>query len=275
MEPGRITSRCLSPFRSVVYLGLSSTLLFYGCAMGGRHSNALLSKDRSLLLGQSIVEPSKVSSNRELVVLVHGMTRTPLSMVPLKRFLQQSGYEVLNFGYLSFGLTVRKISEKLSVAVTQKMSEETFEKVHFVGHSLGAIVIRHMLSVKVPKQVGRVVMLAPPNQGSTRADSLVNWLAWLYRVLPELTTNRSSTVRSLPEVPAVQVGIVAGSRDSTVRLEQTRLNSQTDHVVVSSGHSLIMFYPEVHRRVVHFLARGSFQEETSEPVKSSSTTVTP
>ena len=243
--------------------------------MSGRQSNVLLSKDRSLLLGQSIAERSKVSGNRELVVLVHGMGRTPLSMVPLKRYLQQSGYEVLNFGYFSFGLTVRKISEKLSVAVAQKMSEETFEKVHFVGHSLGAIAIRHMLSVNAPTQIGRVVMLAPPNQGSTRADSVVKWLTWLYRPLPELTTNRSSTVRLLPEVPAVQVGIVAGSRDSTVRLEQTRLNSQTDHVVVSSGHSLIMFYPEVHRWVVHFLARGSFQEETDKPEKSSSTTVAP
>ena len=48
-----------------------------------------------------------------------------------------------------------------------------------------------------------------------------------------------------------------------------------DHVVVSSDHGLIMFYPEVHRRVVHFLARGSFREETSEPVKSSSTPLTP
>ena len=58
--------------------------------------------------------------------------------------------------------------------------------------------------------------------------------------------------------PDVSIGIIAGARDSTVPVANTHLEGETDHVVVDTGHSLIMYDADVKRHVVEFLRQGRF-----------------
>lgn len=197
----------------------------------------------------------------ELVVVAHGMGRSPFSMWPLKKALEAEGYEVLNFGYSSYCCSIAEIGESLRREIAAKMGPQ-HTKVHFVGHSLGNIVFRYVLTRDtLPERVGRVVMLAPPNQGANAANSFAGLAGWLLRPVPELRADSTSTVRRLPRVRDIQIGVIAARDDRTVKLPETHLPEETAHLVVAGGHSFIMRREDVKVQMVMFLRTGRFAPE--------------
>jgi triacylglycerol esterase/lipase EstA (alpha/beta hydrolase family) len=115
-------------------------------------------------------EPGARAPRGELVVLVHGMGRTARSMEPMRAALDSAGFDVINIGYSSYCCGIAE----LGVAVRRELEARRLPahtRVHFVGHSLGNIIVRWILTQPDPPAgVGRIVMLAPPNQGSHEAD---------------------------------------------------------------------------------------------------------
>jgi hypothetical protein len=201
--------------------------------------------------------PTATEKN-ELVVLVHGMGRTSLSMLPLEWALEAEGFRVLNWGYSSFCCSITELGDLLEHDL-ERLSGPAPRRVHFVGHSLGSAIIRSLLTQEVvPWTVGHVVLLAPPNQGSHTADRFAPYLGWLLKPLPELRTERSSTVRRLPPVEGVRIGVIAGRFDAKVRPEETVLAEQGEHMVVPATHAFLMFRGDVQRLVITFLREGRF-----------------
>lgn len=197
----------------------------------------------------------------ELVVIAHGMGRSPMSMWPIKKALEAEGYEVLNFGYSSYCCSIAEIGEKLRAELARTVGPQ-HTQVHFVGHSLGNIVIRYVLTRDtLPPRVGRVVMLAPPNQGAHAANTFAPFAGWLLRPVSELRADTAATVRKLPRVRDVQIGVIAARDDRTVKLPETHLAEETAHVVVGGGHSFIMRREDVKRQLVAFLRSGRFVTE--------------
>ncbi|HYR10981.1 MAG TPA: alpha/beta fold hydrolase [Longimicrobium sp.] len=199
---------------------------------------------------------AEAKDTRELVILVHGMGRSPASMWILARRLEADGYRVVNFGYRSTRGSVAELGARLGRRAAERTGGAP--RVHFVGHSLGTVIIRSMLAQAPPERVGRVVMLAPPNQGAASAD---RWAPMLGGVMPhirELRTTPQSTARTLPLPKGVDVGIIAGSRDHKVRVAETRLDGARDHLVIRSFHSWMMNRSDVHRHIVTFLRHGRF-----------------
>jgi len=194
---------------------------------------------------------------RDLVVLVHGMGRTPLSMWPLARRLEREGFDVLNWDYSSTGPTVEELGRQLAAAVRER-PRPAGTHVHFVTHSLGGIVVRAALLADPPPDLGRVVMLAPPNQGARAADAAAPWLGWLWKPLAELGTADGSACRSLPAPAGVPIGVIAGRYDGKVKVEETHLDGETDHVVVPGTHSFLMLRSDVQTYVLAFLRTGRF-----------------
>ena len=206
------------------------------------------------------VEAAPPCQERELVVLVHGMGRTPLSMLPMAVALRREGYEVLNFGYSSYGPSVAQLGSKLAAEVRARRDDGPMRRVHFVGHSLGNIIVRWMLAYERPDALGRVVMLAPPNQGSRLADRLEGALGWLLEPLSEVTTDSLSTARRLPPPEEVEFAILAGDRDGKVSVAETFLAGAREHRVVPSRHTFIMLRPSVVEMTGRFLSGGTFDE---------------
>lgn len=195
----------------------------------------------------------------ELVVLVHGMGRTPLAMLPLARSLRRQGFDVLNFGYSSYGPSIEQIGRRLQERLTQRLMERPVAAVHFVGHSLGNIIIRWLLEHARPEPLGRVVMLAPPNRGARVADRLAPYLKWLLKAIAELTTDADGMAVRMAPPRGVAQAIIAGSRDGKVRVEETRLPGATAHRIVAAGHTFIMMKREVQALVARFLCKGSLE----------------
>ncbi len=194
------------------------------------------------------------SEPRDVVVLVHGMGRTPLSMAPLAISLRRAGYRVLNVGYDSQGPSVAEIGHALGEELDVALAEQPAPRVHFVGHSLGTVVIRWLLVNEPPEGVGRVVLLAPPNQGSHQADRFARWVGWALPPIRELRTTGGTAV-DLGAPPGVEIAVIAGDRDGKVAVAETCLEGAA-HTVVPSGHTALMVRPRVLRHVRAFLATG-------------------
>ena len=190
----------------------------------------------------------------ELVVLIHGMGRTPISMAPLEIALRRSGYRVLNVGYNSQRPSVAEIGQQLADAVRAETDRQPARRVHVVGHSLGTVATRWMLTHDPPAAPGRVVMLAPPNRGSHSADTWARWIGWSLPPIRELQTTGGPAVElGIPD--GAQVAVIAGDRDGKVRVEETCLDG-AEHVVVPSRHTFITMRPRVIGLVRTFLATG-------------------
>lgn len=208
----------------------------------------------------------------EQVVLLHGLGRTSRSMQPLAEHLTASGFRVTNVGYASTKHTIHELAQRLAREVERCCRDA--EKLHFVTHSLGGILVRAFLAEHVPPNLGRVVMLSPPNRGSELADRIGDtWLAevTLGPTVKELGTGSDSTPNRLGEAD-FEVGIITGDRswqplgpwliegpnDGTVSVENARLRGMSAFLVLPTTHTFIMRDPVVAEEVVRFLRTGTF-----------------
>jgi len=116
----------------------------------------------------------------ESIVLLHGLGRGPWAMKVLERRLSAAGYEVHNLAYPRRASSMEEIVEAVHAQYVACCSRNGGQ-VNFVTHSMGGLVVRAYLAEYHPENVGRIVMLAPPNGGSEIVDGLRDW--WLFRVL--------------------------------------------------------------------------------------------
>lgn len=192
---------------------------------------------------------------RHLVVAVHGLGRTRYSMRRIDRALTSAGMTVARLDYPSMRRTIQRHAEQVAevldhIAVPERLS--------FVTHSLGGLVVRALLARDGPWKpvVHRIVMLAPPNQGATSARALGN-PALRALMGPSFDQIARGIAASLP-VPEVPVGIVAGEigqthTDGLVTVDETKLDGMAAHWVVPSLHTFVMNHPVAIRRTLGFL----------------------
>ena len=197
-------------------------------------------------------------------------------MDTIAKKLQMEGYRVINVDYPS---RHKKIAELAELAVNEGLEfcyKEKSNRIHFVTHSLGGILVRYYLSLNKIPELGRVVMLAPPNQGSKVVDKF-SWVPG-YEMLNgpagyQLGTDENSVPLKLPP-SNFEVGIIAGDRtinlilstafdepnDGKVAVKDTKLEGMKDFIVVHRSHPFIMQGDEVIDQVLHFIQQGYFMQ---------------
>jgi hypothetical protein len=190
--------------------------------------------------------------------------------------LTQHGYQVHNFGYPSRGAPIEKLAAPLRSQICI-ISRDENKKIHFVTHSLGGIILRYLLKSNRPKNLGRVVMLAPPNQGAVLVDRFSGNRCFQWILGPvgrQLGTNPDSLPKRLGPVD-YEVGIIAGNRslnplfsslipgpdDGRIAVEATKVDGMTDFVVVPCIHPTIMNCAITIKQTVNFVKLGCFHQQ--------------
>ena len=197
----------------------------------------------------------------DCVVLLHGLGRSSLSMVVLQFALENAGYTVWNEGYPSRSATVEQLAPVVGEAIGACRARGA-ERIHFVTHSMGGILVRAYFRDHRVAEAGRVVMLAPPNRGSTIVDANRGRRWFRFATGPagqQLGTGSDSLPNTLPPVP-IEVGVIAGRYDGKVEVERAQLPEMKDWLVVDSAHTFIMNSPTVIRQVKAFLKNGVFEK---------------
>ncbi len=198
---------------------------------------------------------------RDVVLLVHGMGRGEGSMEPLAESLADAGFEPRLFGYDGVGDPPETSAARLREEFERLGRDPAVPRFHVVGHSLGNILARMALLEGRPESLGRVVMLAPPNQGSRWGRLLGPALGRIVKPLDDLSDAEGSPVRTLPPPDGVEFGVIAARFDGKVSVESTHLAGEADHLVVNGVHTFLMRQGEVQRQVAHFLREGRFARE--------------
>jgi pimeloyl-ACP methyl ester carboxylesterase len=210
-------------------------------------------------------------TGRHLVLLVHGIMRSGGTFGALEEALNERGYDAGAISYPSSRDTIENHAAGLAALLDRQEDSDT---VSFVTHSMGGLVVRHLLARDDAWQdhikVQGVVMIAPPNQGSAIARTLKD--LGPYRLIygesgQELTPAEVALVPPLAHDFAIIAGgkgdgqgynpLLSGDDDGTVTVAETRLDGAKNFLIVREIHGLISGHQATIQATVNFLTRGT------------------
>ena len=217
-------------------------------------------------------EPGNVAMKKDgTIILLHGQGRTRLSMAILSMRFRSAGYQTLNFPYNQPIHSLDEISGQLIEFIRKKVKTSSY---HLIGHSLGNVIIRNAFRKEYPAGLGKIVMLAPPNQPAHLAKLLKKNLIYLWITGDSgKKLSEEAFYRDLP-VPTVRFGIIAGDKgqsltfsepnDAVVTVASTKLNGMADWILLHHGHTFIMNCKDTFEHCQCFIERGSFKQPDPE-----------
>jgi len=215
-------------------------------------------------------------SSGDYAVLLHGLGRTSRCLNKMAGSLEMAGFQSINIGYPSTRHDIETLAWIIQGEI-KRNCPETNRKIHFVTHSLGGIILRLMQKQNAVPNIGRAVMLCPPNSGSELAELLKN--NWLFKIATGPAGQQlGNGIKSLPKnLGAVnfELGVITGDKsftpissrifkgpgDGKVSVESARVEGMTDFLIVNHSHTFIMNSPEVISQTIHFLKNGAFKKQ--------------
>ncbi|MDP1677804.1 MAG: alpha/beta hydrolase [Bacteroidota bacterium] len=216
----------------------------------------------------------KRGAPKDIVVLLHGLGRGKSIMVPLQTRLEDVGFSTVLIDYHS----INRSPDQILTEVTKQIDTiqiDSNQTIHFVGHSLGGLIIRAYLDSNTVKNLGKVILIGSPNNGTPFVDHFRDtwWLKLVGSAAASLGTDNKSFPRTL-RPPYYPVGIIAGisktisnddfipgEDDGIVPVESTKVEGMKDFILLEVSHSALPRNELVAQQVIEFLKHGKFFKE--------------
>lgn len=203
------------------------------------------------------------------VVYVHGLWMPGgESMLLAHRLLREFGLQVHAFAYSAVASGMEEITASLQGFVRAL----EVPAVHFVGHSLGGLVIYRFFERYPEQPPGRVVFLGTPSVES-RAAVQAGRSRFVSALMGPSVADELLRPRERRWTFRRPLGIIAGTQalglgqflagfeeecDGTVGVSETRLPGATDHIVLPVSHLGMLVSPRVAQETGLFLTHGQF-----------------
>lgn len=219
-----------------------------------------------------LCDESAFAAKGDYVVLLHGIGRTSSCMAKLGMAFEKEGYQVLNIDYPSRESAIKSHADRVEKEIKSFVTDKN-RHIHFVGYSMGGLVARAYIHAYKPKNMGRLVMLGTPNQGSEVADLLEESFLfnWFYGPAgQELTTdyNRSEICGAIDYEAAAIAGtwtidpisyfIIPGQNDGKVSVSSTKVEGLAAHLVLPVTHTFLPLNDAVIKQTITFVDQGKF-----------------
>lgn len=204
----------------------------------------------------------------ELVICIHGLWRSKFAMGEVVKDMRSEGYSTLNVAYPSYSATLEEMVQLLDGLILKYA--ENYQKIHFVTHSLGGVILRQLFNIRGLPKLGNVVMLAPPLRGSWIMDSLSESpLIKLFGPAGKFLSG--SSMLEMPQDLPPRLMIIMGDRpkitffknvfgevpnDGIVRVSSGRVEGGHEFLVMPIDHTLINSDPEVLKITKRFIVNG-------------------
>jgi pimeloyl-ACP methyl ester carboxylesterase len=200
------------------------------------------------------------------LILLHGLWAPALAMSALAARLGAHGYRCHSFHYGGWTHPIEVNAERLG------RFARDIGKAHFVGHSLGGLVILEALGGDSALEVGGVVLLGTPASGSFSGrrlarNGLGRWMLGrseaLWREARRARWTRPEPLGvvagSMPIGLGRAIGRLPGANDGVVCVAETDVEGMRDRVVLPVSHSAMVLSARVAAQIVQFLRDGRFQ----------------
>jgi pimeloyl-ACP methyl ester carboxylesterase len=217
----------------------------------------------------------------DYLVLVHGLSWFHDPIPTTTDFFARQGYFVVTLRYEARKVdAVADAVDVLRRAVARHCSDPK-RRIHFLGHSLGAIIIRQFLDESPPPRLGRVVLMACPNRGTTLADLLqkVPSLKHIFGGAAAQLGTRGDCVPFTLGSPRYAPGVIMGGRsmfpflspfvpgrdDGVVAVDSGRIDGMADFLVLPTTHTYLprcenaLFQAHCFFQTGHFLIESTSQ----------------
>ncbi|MGD1807503.1 lipase family alpha/beta hydrolase [Dapis sp. BLCC M126] len=201
----------------------------------------------------------------ETIILVHGVGLWGTEMFLLKYRLRKLGYNCQQFYYST---RYKNLAENAAILQNFLLSKSE-DTIHFVGHSLGGLLISQFFQDYPQKSSGRIVLLGTPWRGSEIARRLSQRKLGKFLLGKSVISGLSQ--RLLPPLDR-DVGVIAGSldigtgfllgvsrpNDSLISVKETYLPEIKEHIVLQVSHSSLLLSAKVSLFIHTFLQTGNF-----------------
>jgi hypothetical protein len=215
--------------------------------------------------------------NDHLVIIIPGLNGLLRTFSAIENGLRDNGYETFLWNFASNRADARGHAQRLHDIIGRL---EDINKISFVTHSLGGLILRTLLSEENnwhdKFELGEIVMIAPPHGGSFFADiirdtpeleGLYQWVCG--RVGEDLTTRGASELPPL----SVPVGIIIGGtgnklgfnplanrdNDIVVSRDSSNVDLAVDSVQIKGSHTLMLWNKQTVEHTLHFIEHGRFK----------------
>jgi len=203
------------------------------------------------------------------VVYVHGLWMPGQESLILRhRLAQEFDLTLHSFRYSAASSSMSAIAFQLEAFV----HELDAPQLHFVGHSLGGLVIHRFLEHFPAQPVGRAVFLGTPCVAS-RAAERASRFAPIAHLMGPSVAEELLTPQARRWTHGRALGIVAGTQrigfgqliagfdeqnDGTVAVSETRMPGAADHIVLPVSHFGMLLSGRVAHEIGVFLTQGRF-----------------
>jgi pimeloyl-ACP methyl ester carboxylesterase len=196
------------------------------------------------------------------VVLVPGLWMPAGLMALMAARLGRAGYATHCFSYRG--------REPVQANIDRLVRYIDGRPVHFVGHSLGGVLIYDLLSEYPSMLSGHVVLIGSPVRGCFAGRRLGSAAIgrWMLGACAERWSERDAVWRRREPLGVIAgtralglgraLGALPGENDGVVRVDETIVEGMTERVLLPQGHSMLPVSRRVAGLVQSFISSGRF-----------------